>query len=186
MKAQHIELAIYCKTNVCVTSICHCLVVLSDIMHLDKSKYLIFVKSENTLHIKCIFDNNLKGLPFYGKWALKLETFSLDFILKQLPASLRLWLFSPASNWGDLCENQLNKIASLTTHNFEKTVRFTVNFRMWRIFSHILEECKIQCADVLPFFKNSWQKRNFLNFLKSCYFWMSDRRNMIFSMFWDA
>ena len=130
MKAQHIELAIYCKTNVCVTSICHCLVVLSDIMHLDKSKYLIFVKSENTLHIKCIFDNNLKGLPFYGKWALKLETFSLDFILKQLPASLRLWLFSPASNWGDLCENQLNKIASLTTHNFEKTVRFTVNFRM--------------------------------------------------------
>lgn len=55
MTKQGFQRAIYRKANNCVTKICHCFFSLVYITHVDKYKYLIFMKFENTRQIKCIF-----------------------------------------------------------------------------------------------------------------------------------
>ena len=58
---------------------------------------------------------------------------------------------------------------------------------MWSSFFHIFEECIIQSADVLQSYKKKLaKKRNTKDFLKSRCLLLSDRGNIIYSLFWEA
>ena len=59
---------------------------------------------------------------------------------------------------------------------------------MLSVFLHfcIFEELKIKCAELLHFWKKNPPKMVFKKKLNSSYFLLGGRRNMIFSLFWEA
>ena len=70
MKNWYFQRAVYRRITVLLT--------LAHIMHINKSKYLVFAELKNIGLIKSIFDKlceKLKGPLFYGEWAEKLQTF---------------------------------------------------------------------------------------------------------------